>query len=143
MSINVSLIASDSMNPSLSQGEILIWAPIEIEEICIGDILIFNSYIKWPNEKLIAHRVTDIQIDKPTGELLFETKGDSNEWNDQDNPQLKLPYIRKENIKGKVICYNNLPFKININLIVIILFSILIIYFFILCYNRSKCNCNS
>ena len=64
------------MDPTLVEGDILLWMPIKIKDIKIGDIVVFKSYIKWPNEKLIAHRVTNIKVDKLTGNLILETLTD-------------------------------------------------------------------
>ena len=128
------------MDPTLSKGDVLVWVPTKIEEINVGDIVVFKSYIKWPNEKLIAHRVTNIKVDKPSGELVFETKGDSNDWKDQSNPYIKMPYIREDNIQGKVVCFSNQPLKINVNFLVISLLVLIILYISFLYHNRSKCN---
>ena len=143
------------MDQTLVKGDILLWVPTKIEEIKIGDIIIYKSNIKWPNEKLIAHRVTNIQLDKLTGDLILETKGDANEWKDQENPSNHIPYIREDNVQGKVVCVGNQPFKININFIILLLVTFIILlssiplykfisskYTAILYRNRSKCNCN-
>jgi len=129
------------MDPILNKGDILVWIPTKIEEIDIDDIVVFKSYIKWPNEKIIAHRVADIKLDKSSGELVLETKGDSNDWKDQESPYIKIPYIHKENIQGKVVCFSNQPIKININYLVVLSLIIIFIYIYFLYHNRSKCNC--
>jgi len=128
------------MDPTLEEGDILLWIPTKINDIKIGDIVVFKSYIKWPNEKLIAHRVTNIKVDKLTGNLKLETKGDANEWKDQDNPNNHMPYIREDYIKGKAICFGNQPFKININFMVIlsVIFIILLTYIHIYKVNNSN-----
>jgi signal peptidase I len=128
------------MNPSLVDGDILIWTSTKIGEINIGDIVIFKSYIKWPNEKLIVHRVTNIKVDKITGNLLFETKGDSNEWIDQDNPYINIPYIQEDNIQGKAVCFMNQPFKINLNFIPVLLGIFIMLLIFIHIYRVNKSN---
>lgn len=143
------------MDPNLVEGDILVWIPTKIKDIKIGDIVIFKSYNKWPDEKLIAHRVTDIHVDKSTGDLILETKGDANEWKDQENPSNRIPYIQKDNIQGKVICFGNQPFKININFIVFLLIIFIVLlssiylyrsikskYTTFLYWNRSECNSN-
>ncbi len=139
-SLQFSLIASNSMDPALVEGDILIWKPTKIEEIKIGDVVIFKSYIKWPNEKLIAHRVTDIKLDKLTGNLKLETKGDANEWKDQDNPSNHMPYIRADYVQGKAVCLGNQPFKINLNLIFILLVISIILLTFIHIYKVNNSN---
>jgi len=138
--LQLSIIASDSMDPTLSKGDVLVWVPTKIEEIDVGDIVVFKSYIKWPDEKLIAHRVTNIKMENPSGELVFETKGDSNEWEDQNNPHIKMPFIREKNIKGKVVCFNNQPLKININFLIIslVIFTILLTFLYQYKPNKSR-----
>ncbi len=139
-SLQLSLIASDSMEPILGKGDILLWIPTKIEEIKIGDIVVFKSYIKWPNEKLIAHRVTNIKIDKLTDSEVLETKGDANQWKDQDNPYINIPYIQEDAIQGKVVCFNSYPVKININIVIILVVISIILSTFIQLYklNNSK-----
>lgn len=139
-SFQFSLIVSNSMDPTLGKGDILLWVPTKIEEINIGDIVVFKGYIKWPNEKLIAHRVTDIKLDKLTSKIILETKGDANEWKDQENPYIPTPYIREDNIQGKVVFFSNQPIKININFIIILFvaFSILFTFIYLYKFNYSK-----
>ena len=128
------------MEPILGKGDILLWIPTKIEEIKIGDIVVFKSYTKWPNEKLIAHRVTNIKIDKSTEQEVLETKGDANQWKDQNNPYINIPYIQEDDIQGKVVCFNNYPLKININLLLILIVISIILSTFIQLYkfNNSK-----
>jgi signal peptidase I len=131
ISLQLSLIASDSMEPILGKGDILLWIPTKIEEIKAGDIVVFKSYIKWPNEKLIVHRVTNIKMDKSTDKVIFETKGDANQWKDQDNPYINMPYIQEDDIQGKVLSFNSYPLKININLMMILVDILIILLIFI------------
>ena len=49
------------------------------EEIKIGDVVVFKSYIHWPDEKIVVHRVSDVTKSR-SGNLLLETKGDKNKW---------------------------------------------------------------
>ena len=119
-SFKFSIISSNSMNPTLVKGDIIIWTPSIIEDINKDDIVVYKSYIKWPNQKLIAHRVTNVKSDKISGKLMLETKGDANGWIDQDNPNINVPYIKDDFIQGKAVCFNNQPLKININSIYMI-----------------------
>lgn len=100
------------MSPALVEGDVMAWIPASMEDVEIGDIVIFKSYIRWPSEKLIVHRVTDIKRDYATGSLMLETKGDANEWWDQNGPYLQKPYIRDDHLLGKAICIGQLPLKI-------------------------------
>jgi len=128
------------MEPTLGKGDILLWIPTKIEEIKAGDILIFKSYVKWPDEKLIVHRVTNIKVDKSTDKVLLETKGDANQWKDQDNPYINIPYIQGDDIQGRVVCFRSYPLKININLLIIFVVISIILSSFIQLYklNDSK-----
>lgn len=130
------------MNPTLCKGDILIWKSTKIDEIDIGDIVVFKSYIKWPYEKLIAHRVTNIMFDKKSDELVFETKGDSNKWKDQDNPYINIPLIKNENIKGKVLYFGNQPLKVHINFLIFlsVILIIFLVYIIINTLNKHKKN---
>jgi signal peptidase I len=141
-SLQLSLIASNSMEPTLSKGDIVLWIPTKIEEIKLDDIVVFKSYIKWPNEKLIAHRVTDVKVDKLTDKVVLETKGDANQWKDQDNPYINIPYIHEDDIQGKVVFFNSYPIKININFVIILVIISIILLLFIQPYilNKTKIN---
>ena len=112
ISIPLSLINSNSMEPTLMEGDIVAWIPTDINDVKIGDIVIFKSYTKWPNEKLIVHRIKDIKRDAVTCNLMLETKGDANIWEDQNRPCLQSPYIKNDHIVGKVILIGEQPLKI-------------------------------
>jgi len=107
----VDLVTSDSMTPTLMQGDIVAWTPTPIEDIEVGDIIVFKSYVTWPGEKLVVHRVSDIKK-SPKGTLLLETKGDNNEWTDQKGPHIPEPYIREDHVMGKVVSIGPFPLKV-------------------------------
>jgi len=108
----INLITSDSMSPSLMEGDVIAWTPTTIDEIEIGDVVVFKSYVRWPDEKLVVHRVTDIKTDGTTGRPILETKGDANIWVDQKGPHIPEPYIREDNLLGKPISIGQQPLKI-------------------------------
>lgn len=112
VSLPLSLVTSNSMEPTLVEGDIVAWMPTSMEDVEIGDVVVFESYIKWPCEKLMIHRVTDIKRDDSTGSLMLETKGDANEWKDQNRPSLQSPYIYENHLLGKAICIGQQPLKI-------------------------------
>ena len=87
------------------------WTPTKIEDITIGDVIVFKSYVHWPDEKIVVHRVSNI-IYSRKGEILLETKGDANTWTDQAGPHIPEPYIREGNLMGKVISIGQQPLKI-------------------------------
>jgi signal peptidase len=108
----IDLVTAHSMNPSLMEGDIVAWTPAMIEDIEIGDVIVFKSYIRWPDEKIVVHRVIGIKTDKTTGEPMLETKGDANEWTDQAGPHIPEPYIREDHLMGKTISIGKQPLKI-------------------------------
>jgi len=93
------------------EGDIVAWTPTRIEDINVGDVVIFKSYISWPDEKIVVHRVSDIKTSSK-GEILLETKGDKNKWTDQAGPHIPEPYIREDHLMGKTISIGQLPLKV-------------------------------
>ena len=107
----IDLVTSDSMSPTLMKGDVIAWTPTRIEDIKEGDVIVFKSYLNWPDEKILVHRVSDIKKDSQ-GQPILETKGDANEWVDQEGPHIPEPYIRESNLMGKVISIDQIPLKI-------------------------------
>lgn len=107
----IDLVTSESMSPTLEKGDVVAWAPTKIEDVKVGDVIVFKSYLHWPEEKLLVHRVTDIKHDTK-GNILLETKGDANEYIDQAGPHIPEPYIREKNLMGKAISIGQTPLKI-------------------------------
>lgn len=83
------IIISNSMQPELSEEDVVIVKQIEEDKIKINDII---TYIK--DGKSITHRV--IGITEIDGHKEFKTKGDNNSLED-------LESINYEQIRGKVI----------------------------------------
>mgnify|MGYP002709221328 FL=1 len=68
------VIGSDSMNPNINKGDIVIVKKIkseQIENIEVGDILVFNM-----RNKVVVHRVQ--KINDNNNRISFITKGDNN-----------------------------------------------------------------
>jgi len=99
------------MSPALMEGDVVAWTPTNIEDIKVGDVIVFRSYISWPDEKIVVHRVSDI-LTNSRGKLLLETKGDNNNWIDQAGPHIPEPYIREDHLMGKVISIGQQPLKV-------------------------------
>lgn len=93
------------------QGDVVAWTPTNIEDIEVGDVVVFKSYIHWPGEKIVVHRVSEIKT-TTSGKLLLETKGDANEWTDQAGPHQPEPYIREDHLMGKIVSVGQQPLKI-------------------------------
>jgi len=107
----IDLVTSDSMTPTLMQGDVVAWTPTRIEDIRTGDIIVFRSYVSWPDEKIVVHRVSNITASQ-NGQLLLETKGDKNAWTDQAGPHIPEPYIRDNHLMGKVLSIGQVPLKV-------------------------------
>ena len=105
------LVVSDSMTPTLTEGDIVAWTPTNINDVKVGDVVVFRSYVHWPEEKIIVHRISNITTSSK-GELILETKGDHNTWTDQAGPHIPEPYIREDHLLGKVISVSQMPLKI-------------------------------
>ena len=93
------------------EGDVVAWTPTKIEDIKVGDIIVFKSMIHWPDEKIVVHRVADITVNK-AGDILLTTKGDKNEYTDQAGPHIPEPYIRDYNVMGKIITVGPFPLKV-------------------------------
>ena len=93
------------------EGDIVAWTPADIEDVEIGDVVVFKSYVHWPDEKIVVHRVSNIEKDSK-GNILLETKGDNNKWTDQAGPHIPEPYIREDHLMGKVLSIGKQPLKI-------------------------------
>jgi len=107
----IDLVTSDSMSPTLLEGDIVAWTPVNIENIKVGDVVVFKSYVHWPEEKIVVHRVSNITTNS-RDEILLETKGDHNTWTDQSGPHIPEPYIRKDHVMGKVLSIGQIPLRI-------------------------------
>jgi|GEM_PF-1659963 len=103
----LSVISSSSMEPALYKGDIIIWVPCKAEDVKVGDIIVFKSYV---NEKtIIAHRV--IKIEMQNNEPTFVTKGDNNPSPDQYGSHAVEPNIRSNHLLGRVVSIGNFPIK--------------------------------
>ena len=65
------IVASDSMQPSVLAGDLVIVKQVDAEELMTGDVIAF----KENNGTVTVHRIVDMITSK--GEVYFETKGDN------------------------------------------------------------------
>lgn len=82
-------IATGSMEPELSIGDMVIVSELEKGNIKTGDIIKFHK-----DGKYVIHRVDE--IDKIEGKTIYFTKGDANNCRD-------LGYITDDDISGKIV----------------------------------------
>lgn len=68
-------IQSNSMEPTLKKGDLIIDKIVDIESLKVGDIISFYDTIDGV-EVIKTHRITNITTDQ--GFYLFNTKGDNN-----------------------------------------------------------------
>jgi len=141
-SVSLNLVASGSMSPALVEGDIVAWAPINIEDVEIGDVIVYKSYVAWPDEKIIIHRVSNILTDSE-GNPILETKGDNNDWMDQEGPNIPEPYIGEDHLMGKALSIGQEPLKIPyVGIFVLILPIFFVLYQVIVKKPKEKAHMN-
>jgi len=90
------LMAGKSMEPTYDLGGMMVTRPAAMEEIKIGDPILFRELVVEEEDVFTCHRVIEIkEIDK---ELYFQTKGDANEYPD-------FEWVSSENFHGRAIFY--------------------------------------
>jgi len=57
----IDIVSAGSMSPSLMEGDLVAWIPSDIDDVEVGDVIVFKSWISWPGDKLIVHRVVEIK----------------------------------------------------------------------------------
>ena len=87
-------VVSDSMEPEIPVGALILSKETDIEKIKVGDIICFRSLESYMNRNIVTHRV--IGITEQNGEIALRTRGDSN--NSEDGF-----YVAEYNLVGKVI----------------------------------------
>lgn len=74
-------VESESMEPTLYRGDLVIVRAVDVDTLRVGDIIIFNA--SWyVSSTPVVHRV--MEIENVSGELHFTTKGDNNASPDPD-----------------------------------------------------------
>jgi hypothetical protein len=92
------------------KGDLIAWTPSSINDIKIGDVIVFKRWLKWPEEKLIVHRVVGVKNE--FGKVALVTKGDANNYTDQAGAHIPEPYVIEKNFIGKSISIGTIPLKI-------------------------------
>lgn len=124
-------ITTNSMEPSICSGDVVIVRKIKEEKLQKGDVITF-----WQGQEIITHRIAEIEEDLDCKKYV--TKGDNNNIED-------LPKINFEEIEGKVVLVIPKLGKIfsaleNQIIFLVIILMILIIYFFNIHKQEKKDN---
>lgn len=119
------LIGSGSMLPTLSLKSLVIVAPVDYDDLEIGDIITMKASAESTSGITFTHRIVD--VDEETG--WFITKGDNNPKNDASpvNPdRLVGKVVANFNFVGNIITY------VKANLFLFTFFVILFIFAYII-----------
>lgn len=81
-------VLTGSMRPVLQPGDMIVTKEINPQNITVDDVITY-----WVGDKLVTHRVIDV-VNKD-GKLLFETKGDNNNIEDQE-------LVQSDKVVGKL-----------------------------------------
>ena len=98
----LSVVSSSSMKPSLNKGDIVPWIPCDVDDVKIGDVVVYRSVHGY----LMIHRIVDERGGR------FITRGDANNYTDQEGPHVPEPLIGEENLCGRAIMVGRQPLKI-------------------------------
>ncbi len=95
----VMAVVSNSMDPTLKKGDLVVVRGVSPEDIAIGDVIVYHNPLQGV---AVVHRVIDIKRDGD--ELIFYTKGDNNRTNRLSDQEAGIaPPIREYWVKGKVV----------------------------------------
>ncbi len=76
------VVTSDSMEPTLYRGDLLVIQARQAEEIALNDIVVYQDEV-WHPDGPIVHRVVEIEVVE--GNYYYFTKGDNNPTRDPYN----------------------------------------------------------
>ena len=125
------IITTNSMEPTIKIGDVVICKEANEEEIKDGDVITFSK----DGGVITTHRVTKIE-ETESGNKIYVTKGDNNTLEDEEK-------IEPKEVKGKMtaiipklgkiikLCTNNV-------IILVILLVILILYFIKILINEKR-----
>lgn len=91
--VYASVVHGTSMQPTLSENDLIMWVEVNPSELRVGDIILFK-HPTVPSIDNVAHRI--VEVDVQDGEYEFRTAGDNN-----SGPDLNL--VPAGNVHGLVI----------------------------------------
>jgi len=125
------IIKTDSMEPSINKGDVVITKRTKEEKLKVGDVITFKQ-----KEAVITHRIVNIENYEQGNRYI--TKGDNNNIEDSQ----KISY---ENIEGKCVIAipylgNFMGFLENRIVFLVIILILLILYFYKIQMQEKKEN---
>lgn len=105
------IVVTNSMDPAISAGDMVIVRRTEPELITVGDVISFYNPQNIEKKGVITHRVIGIE-EREDGSRLFTTKGDANNTPDPASvPEDRLVGVYKESIPylGKLALFMKTP----------------------------------
>ena len=88
------VVASDSMNPVLKKGDVIVIEDIDYDKIEIDDIITYQGLVGDVKDKVITHKVIDIFYEEDV--RVLRTRGINNKIID--------PNVYEEQVYGKYLC---------------------------------------
>lgn len=94
----ISTVVTESMEPTIMVGDIIIYKQVDISEVQEGDVIVFRSLDPKLRGGAVTHRV--IRTKYEYGDYSLTTKGDNNDSEDWDP-------VTSGNFYGKVVTYGS------------------------------------
>ncbi len=104
----LSVVESNSMEPTYNRGDLVFWRPVSMDEVEKGDIVVYSSEAR--RGEIIIHRVVEIEENGEQKRLI--TKGDNNNYTDQSGPHYPEPPVTENELLGKPISIGGGSFHI-------------------------------
>ena len=76
------IVLTESMDPEIKSGDLIISKKAEASEVKVGDVITFFDP-EGNGSSVVTHRVIKIETDPETGEIAFRTQGDNNDIEDR------------------------------------------------------------
>ena len=106
------IVVSESMDPTIKAGDLIICQKIDASEIKEGDVISFFDPA-GNGTSVVTHRVNKVTVDGETGELSFRTQGDNNNLEDRMSvPAENLIGIwteKRVGVIGHVVLFTQTP----------------------------------
>ena len=90
---SLAIVRSSSMEPAMHAGALAVMLPVDVEDVEVGDIIVFDPPWDSGSDVTVSHRVIGVY---DNGQLRFDTKGDALE---QSDPY----YVPAQSVHGRVL----------------------------------------